>query len=115
MRLLPLIAILLCGCAMPYRAARTKNVVKVFHGRPDGLIMKIEFKDTERGGGIFFMTDPKTQSISASSTNRFSSHIFNMGESSVAVDPQTSEIIKATGAAAGELVGKILSSSVGLP
>ncbi len=113
--LLLIFALALSGCAAPYRYARSREVDRTYVGRQDGMVRQIVFSDTERGGGWFLLVDPKTQAVSAYHTNRLAIHIFNLGESSMVVDPQTSEIVKATGAAVGAVLGTALKTAVGKP
>ncbi len=111
--------LLLFGCALPYRAARTIQVTEVFSGRSDGLIQRTTFKDIEKGGGLFLLTDPKAQAISANSTNAFSSHSFMLGEGSIILDPNAPAFMRAVGeavgSAAGAAAGKAVKTSIGLP
>jgi hypothetical protein len=89
--------------------------VESFTGRPDGLISREEWKDTEGGGGFFLFADPNVQSMTAIHTNQSAlggGSAFAAGEMSLVVDSNLVPAINATGTAAGNVIGATIKSSV---
>lgn len=107
--------LLLTGCAAPHRAATATHEHREFNGRVDGLVSEDVWRDSERGGGIFFLSTSDVQLLSATHTNQTAlggGSFFTAGPMSVKVDPQTSQIIEATGSAAGAVIGTALKTAV---
>lgn len=117
MKALLLTVVLLSGCAAPHRNGRATHEVWQYEGRPDGLVRKEVWTDTEKGGGYFFLTDPTVGSLIAVHTNQTAlgggSHLM-MGQASSTVDPQTGAIIGAVGTAAGNIIGAA-AKAAGVP
>ena len=110
--LIPLL--LLCGCANPRRAAITSHEIRTYRGREDGLIAVEIWQDTEKGGGVFFLTDPTVSGLVAIHTNQPAlggGSQFMFGQASIVVDPQTGSIIGAVGTAAGNIIGAALKTA----
>lgn len=115
MKSLVLIPLLLTGCAYPHRTALTTHELRRYQGRPDGLIALETWRDSERGGGVFFCTDPKVQSFAASHTNQTAlggGSVLNTGPMELTVDPQTGAIIGATGTAVGNVIGAAIKTAI---
>src|SRR5208283_4864927 len=65
-----LILTFLTGCAVPHRKAAATHTLEAFHNRPDGLVSREEWRDTEGGGGFFLFADPNVQAMTANHTNQ---------------------------------------------
>lgn len=103
------------GCAAPHRAAITTRELKTYQGRADGLIAVETWTDTEKGGGWFLLATSDVQSLIAIHTNQTAiggGSAFAAGPLSVKVDPQTGQIIEATGSAVGNIVGAAIKKAV---
>lgn len=108
----------LCGCAAPHRKAVTTHELCHYEGRTDGLISRETWTDREGGGGWFLLTTSDVQSLSAIHTNQAAlggGSVFTAGPISVKVDPQTGQIIEATGSAVGNVVGAAVRKASGIP
>ena len=83
--------------------------------RPDGLLSRESWKDSEGGGGFFLFADPTVQSMAALHTNQASlggGSAFTTGPMTVAVDSNLVPAIAATGSAAGNIIGAAVKASV---
>ncbi|HEV2350836.1 MAG TPA: hypothetical protein VG028_13425 [Terriglobia bacterium] len=110
-----LVLVLCAGCAETRRKATTTREIHFYQGRPDGLVAIETWRDIEKGGGWFLMTDPTVQSISATHTNQAAlggGSLFQAGPMDVKVDPQTGAIISAGGTAVGNVIGAAMKSAV---
>ncbi|HZM04594.1 MAG TPA: hypothetical protein VFC44_16435 [Candidatus Saccharimonadales bacterium] len=99
------------GCACPHRSAITTHVVERYTGRPDGLVARETWKDTEGGGGFFLLADPNVQAMSAIHTNQSAlggGSAFSAGSLTIIVDTNTTKIV----GAAGTAVGNVISAAV---
>jgi len=109
-----LLPLLLLSCAMPHRAARVTHELRTYQGRSDGLISIATWTDSEKGGGVFLLTDPEVQTLSVIHTNQTAlggGSIITAGPMSLKVDPQTGAIIAATGTAVGNVVGAAVKAA----
>lgn len=71
--------------------------------------------DSERGGGTFFLADAQVASLTVFHTNGTDlggGSTLIAGPSSIQVDPQTGQIISATGSAVGNIVGAALKTAI---
>jgi hypothetical protein len=110
-----LILTLLCGCACPHRKATTLHVLEAFQDRPDGLISRESWKDSEGGGGFFFFADPNVQAMTALHTNQTAlggGSAFAAGSFTSLVDSNLVPAIAATGTAAGNIIGAAAKAAV---
>jgi hypothetical protein len=101
-------SLLLCACACPHRRGESSRLVERFTGRPDGLVYRETWRDSEQGGGEFFFTDPAAGQLFASHTNQTAlggGSVFSAGTVTIAVDTNTASIMGATGTAAGNIIG----------
>jgi|SRR5580765_2292123 len=113
-----LACLVLCGCAVPHRAAITTRELRTYQGRDDGLLAIETWTDTEKGGGWFLLTTSDVQSLSAIHTNQNAlggGSVFNAGPIRIKVDQATGQIIEASGSAVGNIVGEALRKAVGVP
>jgi len=102
-----LILILLPACACPHRQAETTRTVEWFEGRPDGLLARECWRDSEGGGGFFFFADPTVQAMTALHTNQDDlggGSAFAAGSFTIIVDSNLIPAITATGTAVGNMV-----------
>ncbi|HWD20497.1 MAG TPA: hypothetical protein VHB20_14590 [Verrucomicrobiae bacterium] len=107
--------LLLSGCASPHREAVSRHTTELYQGRPDGLVKRDIWEDRESGGGHFLFTDPAVQSMNANHVNQSSlggSNTFTTGAMTLVVDTNTGQIVAATGAAVGNIVGAALKTAV---
>lgn len=105
----------MCGCAAPHRAAITKHEHRAYQGRSDGLASVDIWTDEEKGGGWFFLSTSDVQVLTAIHTNQTTlggGSYFTAGPMSVKVDPQTGEIIEASGAAVGNVIGAAVKTAI---
>src|SRR3974390_3321179 len=79
------------GCAHPHRTGCSSHEVRIYQGRSDGLIRVETWKDLEKGGGTFLLTDPSVASLTVYPTNqddpRGGSYI-GAGQMTPTVDPE---------------------------
>lgn len=118
MRHIALLTLVCCSCASPHRSSSATHERRTYQGRSDGLVSLDVWTDTEKGGGVFFLTTADVQSLGAIHTNQTAlggGSAFFTGPSSVKVDPQTGTIIEATGSAVGDIVGAALKKAAGIP
>jgi hypothetical protein len=112
------VAVILSGCAVPRRLAKSEHRVRMYKDRPDGLIREDIYIDIESGGGWFVLTESNVQMLTATHTNQTAlgggSYIAT-GPLTIRVDPQTSQIIEATGTAAGNIIGAAAKTAAGVP
>ena len=93
-------AISLSGCASPHRVGLSTHRIEVFRGRADGLISREEWRDSERGGGVFLFTDPNVQAMTATHTNQAAlggGSAFVTGPMAVVLDTNTAAVVGAGG------------------
>ena len=105
------------GCAVPHRKALTTHTVEVFDpaARPDGLISREEWRDSEGGGGFFLFADPNVQAMTALHTNQCAlggGSAFAAGSFTILVDSNLVPAIAASGTAAGNIIGAAAKSAV---
>ena len=106
------------GCAAPHRQAITTHELRQYCGRQDGLISLETWRDVEKGGGWFLLTTSDVQALGAVHTNQNAlggGSAFSTGHFTFSVDPQTGQIISATGTALGNVIGAAVSSAAGKP
>jgi hypothetical protein len=108
--------LLLPGCAIPHRKAVTTHTIEVFDSaaRPDALISREEWRDTEGGGGFFLFADPNVQAMTANHTNQCAlggGSAFAAGSFTILVDSNLVPAIAATGTAAGNIIGTAVKSA----
>jgi hypothetical protein len=106
---------LLSGCACPHRKAVTTHTVESFRGRPDGLVSREEWRDSEGGGGFFLFADPNVQGMTALHTNQAAlggGSSFTAGSLTLVVDTNTAAILSAGGSAAGNIIGAAVKTAV---
>ena len=113
--LLPSSFFLFPSCACPHRRGESLRVVETFADRPDGLLQRETWRDSEQGGGEFFFTDPAAGQLFASHTNQSAlggGSVFSAGTVTISVDSNTAPIIGATGTAVGNIIGAAAKASV---
>lgn len=115
-RLLPSAFLILTffGCAVPHRKALTTHTIEAFQNRPDGLVAREEWRDSEGGGGFFLFADPNVQAMSALHTNQCAlggGSAFAAGSFTILVDSNVVPAIAATGTAAGNIIGAAAKSA----
>src|ERR1700733_6818107 len=96
------------GCACPHRKGESAHVVETFAGRPDGLVHRETWRDSEQGGGEFLFTDPAAGQLFACHTNQSAlggGSVFSAGTVTITVDTNTASIMGATGTAVGNIIG----------
>lgn len=106
---------LLSACACPHRKATTQHIVEDFQNRPDGLVRRESWKDSEGGGGFFFFADPNVQAMTALHTNQNAlggGSAFAAGSFTSVVDSNLVPAITATGTAAGNIIGAAAKTAV---
>jgi hypothetical protein len=106
--------ILTCGCAYPHRTATTARTVEHFSNRPDGLVRRESWQDSEGGGGFFLFADPTVQAMTAIHTNQCAlggGSAFAAGTLTILVDSNLVPAIAATGTAAGNIIGAAAKSA----
>jgi len=89
--------------------------LRTYQGRPDGMVALETWRDTEKGGGWFLLTDPNVTGLLAIHTNQTAlggGSQFMTGQASIVVDPQTGNIVGAVGTAAGNIIGAALKTAV---
>jgi hypothetical protein len=118
-RLLPLLPsaflILTLSCACPHRKAATTHAIEQFQNRPDGLISRETWRDSEGGGGFFLFADPNVQAMTALHTNQCAlggGSAFAAGSFTILVDSNLVPAIAATGTAAGNIIGAAVKTAV---
>jgi hypothetical protein len=105
----------LCSCSCPHRSAESWHMVESFEGRPDGLVCRETWRDTEKGGGEFLFTDPSVQSMVAIHTNQSAlggGSVFSAGTVTITVDTNTAAVIGSAGTAAGNVIGAAAKAAV---
>jgi len=105
----------LSGCACPHRKAASTHTIEVFRDRPDGLISRESWRDSEGGGGFFLFADPNVQAMTATHTNQCAlggGSAFAAGSFTILVDSNLVPAIAATGTAAGNIIGAAAKSAV---
>jgi hypothetical protein len=103
------------GCACPRRTAEASHSVEWFRDRPDGLLRRETWRDTESGGGLFLFTDPAVQQMTALHTNQAAlggGSLFSAATAAVTVDSNTAAIVGASGTAVGNVIGAAAKSAV---
>jgi hypothetical protein len=103
------------ACACPHRAAVTLRTVEWFNARPDGLVARETWRDSEGGGGFFLFADPNVQAMTASHTNQTAlggGSAFAAGSFAIVVDSNLVPAIAATGTAAGNIIGAAAKTAV---
>ena len=112
---LALLCLFLCGCAHPHRTGYSTREIRVYQGRTDGLVRVETWKDVERGGGTFLLTDPAIASLTAFHTNQTElggGSYIGTGQMTITIDPETGAIVAATGTAIGNIVGAALKTAI---
>ncbi len=112
---LQLLAFLASGCACPNRRAEASHVIETFAGRPDGLMSRETWRDSEQGGGQFVFTDSAAGQLFAAHTNQSAlggGSVFSAGTVTITVDTNTPDIIGATGTAVGNIIGAAAKTAV---
>ncbi len=107
--------LLIVGCAIPHRKAVTTHTVESFQGRPDGLLSREEWRDSEGGGGFFLFADPNVQAMTANHTNQCAlggGSAFAAGSFTILVDSNLVPAIAASGTAAGNIIGAAVKTAV---
>jgi hypothetical protein len=110
-----LILTFLTGCAVPHRKAAATHTLEAFHNRPDGLVSREEWRDTEGGGGFFLFADPNVQAMTANHTNQCAlggGSAFAAGSFTILVDSNLVPVIAASGTAAGNIIGAAIKTAV---
>ena len=93
---------LLSSCACPRRKAESSHVIESFANRPDGLLRRETWRDTEGGGGLFFCADPNVQNMFAAHTNQSTlggGSVFSAGTVTITVDTNTAAVLGSAGTA----------------
>jgi hypothetical protein len=106
--------ITLAGCACPHRKAVTTHTMEAFQNRPDGLVSREEWRDSEGGGGFFLFADPNVQAMTANHTNQCAlggGSAFAAGSFTILVDSNLAPVIAATGTAAGNIIGAAVKTA----
>jgi hypothetical protein len=106
---------LAAGCALPHRQTQSVHLLETFDRRPDGLVRRETWRDSEGGGGFFLFTDPQVQAMSAIHTNQTAlggGSAFTAGAMTVLVDTNTDKIIGVIGTAAGNVIGAAAKSAI---
>ena len=81
----------------------------------DGLISREEWRDSERGGGLFLFTDPTVQAMSATHTNQAAlggGSAFVAGPMTVVLDTNAAGVVAAGGVAVGNVLGAAVKAAV---
>ncbi len=110
-----LCGLILSACACPRRSAQASHLSEDFWNRPDGLVHRETWKDSERGGGLFLFTDPNVQSMYVTHTNQSAlggGSVFTAGSLTLVVDTNTAAILGAGGTALGNVIGATIKSTV---
>ena len=113
--LLPSLFILFPSCACPHRKGESTHVVETFADRPDGLLRRETWSDSEQGGGEFLFTDPTAGQLFASHTNQSAlggGSVFSAGTVTITVDSNTAPIVGAAGTAVGNIIGAAAKTAV---
>jgi len=113
--LLPSSFFLSSSCACPHRKAESSHVVERFAGRPDGLLQRETWRDSEQGGGEFVFTDPAAGQLFAAHTNQSAlggGSVFSAGTVTITVDSNTAPIVGAAGTAVGNIIGAAAKTAV---
>ena len=103
------------GCASPHRVAQTTHVIETFRNRQDGLVAREEWRDSERGGGVFLFTDPNVQAMTATHTNQAAlggGSAFVAGPMTIVLDTNTAAVVGAGGVAVGNVIGAAVKAAV---
>jgi hypothetical protein len=103
------------SCSCPHRKAESCHIIESFEGRPDGLIGRETWRDTEMGGGTFLFTDPAVQSMVAVHTNQSNlggGSVFSAGTVTITVDTNTAAVLGAAGTAVGNVIGAAAKAAV---
>jgi hypothetical protein len=112
----PLALSVVLGCASDHRRAASTHSLETFDPRyTGGLVARERWFDTERGGGIFLLTDPGAVNLIAVHTNQTAlggGSAFGAGSLEVRVDTNATPVIGAAGTAAGNVVGAAVKSAV---
>jgi hypothetical protein len=113
------IAVIGCGllpaCALPRRSALALHTTERFSGRADGLVWRETWKDAERGGGLFLLSDPNVQTMYVNHTNQAAlggGSVFTAGSLTLVVDTNTAAILGAGGTALGNVIGASVKAAV---
>ena len=73
------------------------------------------WRDKEAGGGLFLLTDPAVQQMTALHTNQAAlggGSLFSAATAAVTVDTNTAAIVGASGTAVGNVIGAAAKSAV---
>jgi len=103
------------GCACPHRQASATHTMETFQNRPDGLVRREEWRDSEGGGGFFLFADPNVQAMTALHTNQCAlggGSAFAAGSLTILVDSNLVPAIAAGGTAAGNVIGAAVKTAV---
>ena len=107
--------LLALGCAAPRRLSESKATAEVFVDRPDGLVRRVTYLDSESGGGVFLFTDPAVASLSAVHSNQAAlggGSSFLAGPMNLILDTNTAAVIGAGGTALGNVIGAAAKAAV---
>ena len=113
--LLPSSFFLSASCAYPHRKGESTHVIETFAERPDGLLERETWRDSEQGGGEFLFTDPAAAQLFASHTNQSAlggGSLFSAGTVTIMVDSNTAPIVGAAGTAVGNIIGAAAKTAV---
>jgi hypothetical protein len=91
------------------------HTVEIYRGRADGLISREEWRDSEKGGGLFLFTDPTVQSMTATHTNQSAlggGSSFVAGPMTVVLDTNTARVVAAGGTAVGNVIVAAVKAAV---
>lgn len=109
------VALIPAGCASPHRTGLSTHTVEIYRGRADGLISREEWRDSEKGGGLFLFTDPTVQSMTATHTNQSAlggGSSFVAGPMTVVLDTNTARVVAAGGTAVGNVIVAAVKAAV---
>jgi hypothetical protein len=108
-------SLIVSGCACPHRKGESTHVLESFADRPDGLLQRETWRDSEQGGGEFLFTDPAAGQLFAAHTNQSAlggGSVFSAGTVTITVDSNTAPIVGATGTAVGNIIGAAAKTAV---
>jgi hypothetical protein len=115
LNLWPLALSVVLGCASDHRRAASTHSLETFDPRyTGGLMAREKWSDTERGGGIFLLTDPSAVNLIAVHTNQTAlggGSAFGAGSLEVRVDTNAAPIIGAAGTAVGNVIGAAVKTA----
>jgi hypothetical protein len=114
-RLLPILATILCGCAIVPRGPIVSHEVKRYQGRSDGLISYERWSDQAFTRGMYFFSDPTVSKLYGWHTNQAAlggSSYVTFGAVTIVTDTNLVPAIAATGTAAGNIIGAAVKTAV---